>query len=195
MLKNYKLILASKSPRRKELLAGMGFEFEIRTKPVQENFPGELTKEQVAVYLCEKKAKAFSEDEISANEIIITADTIVCLNDQILNKPGDHIHAIEMLTALSGKMHEVITGVCLRRKSTMHSFFVSTNVFFKNLSTLEIEFYVNHYRPFDKAGAYGIQEWIGYIGIEKIEGSYFNVVGLPTARLNEELSKLMDGDN
>jgi len=167
----------------------MGFDFEVRTKNVEENYPSKLSNEEVAIYLCEKKANAFSIDEIADNEIIITADTIVCLVDQILNKPGDRDHAIEMLQTLSGKKHEVITGVCLRSQSKIKSFFVSTSVYFKDLSEKDIEYYVDHFKPFDKAGAYGIQEWIGYIGIEKIEGSYFNVVGLPTARLYEELGE------
>jgi len=168
----------------------MGFDFEIRTKNIYESYDAKLTKAEVAVFLCEKKAQAFTDDEIAENEIIITADTIVCLEDQILNKPGDRAHAIEMLNALSGKKHQVITGVCLRRKTNMYSFFVSTDVFFKNLTQTEIEYYVDHFKPFDKAGAYGIQEWIGYIGIEKIDGSYVNVVGLPTAQLYEELRKM-----
>jgi len=184
-----KIILASNSPRRKQLLHDMALDFEIRVKQVNENFPENMQKEKVALYLCEKKASAFSQEEIAEDEIIITADTIVCLGDQILNKPGDRDHAIEMLKTLSGKKHEVITGVCLRSREKVKSFFVSTNVYFKNLTQIEIEYYVDHLKPFDKAGAYGIQEWIGYIGIEKIEGSYFNVVGLPTARLYEELGK------
>ncbi len=189
IIMKHKLILASKSPRRQQLLADMGFNFEIRTKEVAEDFDKTLGKEAVAIYLCEKKAQAFSQDEIAEDEIIITADTIVCLGNQILNKPGDRRHAIKMLNSLSGKKHEVITGVCLRSNAKMKSFFVSTRVYFKQLSQKEIEHYVDQFKPFDKAGAYGIQEWIGYVGIEKIEGSYFNVVGLPTARLYEELGK------
>ena len=188
-MKKHKLILASKSPRRRQLLADMGLDFEIRLKPVTEDFDESMKKEAVAIYLCEKKALAFSRDEIANDEIIITADTIVCLGDQILNKPGDRGHAIEMLLTLSGKKHEVITGVCLRSRAKMKSFFVSTAVYFKQLSQKEIEYYVDQFKPFDKAGAYGIQEWIGFVGIEKIEGSYFNVVGLPTARLYEELGE------
>lgn len=188
-MKNHKLILASKSPRRRQLLSEMGFDFEIRTKDVNEGFDPKLKKEMVALFLCEKKAMAFGEHEILESEILIASDTIVCLGDTILNKPGDREHAIAMLTLLSGKKHEVITGVCLRSRQKMNSFYVSTDVYFKELTQTEIEFYVDNYKPFDKAGAYGIQEWIGYIGIEKIEGSYFNVVGLPTARLYQELEK------
>ena len=186
-MKTQKLILASKSPRRKQLLHDMGFDFEIRTKSVDEDYSTNLKREEIAIYLCEKKAKAFSENEIGENEIIITADTIVCLGNEILNKPGNSQHAIEMLNMLSGKEHQVITGVCLRNKVKIHSFYVVSDVYFRHLTQKEIEFYVENYKPFDKAGAYGIQEWIGYIGIEKIKGSYYNVVGLPTARLYEEL--------
>jgi len=189
IIMKHKLILASKSPRRQQLLADMGFDFETRTKDVNEDFDDALSKEAVAIYLCEKKAKAFSEDEIADDEILITADTIVCLDDQILNKPGDRNHAIQMLNMLSGCKHEVITGVCLRSKNRMRSFFVSTAVYFKKLLQADIEYYVDTFKPFDKAGAYGIQEWIGYTGIEKIEGPYFNVVGLPTAKLYEELNR------
>jgi len=167
----------------------MGFEFEVRLKPVDESFNAELTKEEVALFLAEKKAAAFSDHEINDGEVLITADTIVCLGNEILNKPNDRAHAIKMIEKLSGRKHEVITGICLRSKDKTESFFVSTDVYFKDLSKDEIEFYVDHYKPFDKAGSYGIQEWIGYVGIEKIEGSYFNVVGLPTARLYEELKK------
>ena len=190
-LKNYKIILASASPRRRKLMEDMGLEFEIRPRSVPEDFPPHMKKQDVALFLSKKKAAVFAESEIGENELIIAADTIVCLDDTILNKPGDRDHAIEMLTLLSGKKHEVMTGVSLRTKSRLHSFFVSTDVYFKNLSKSEIEYYVDTYRPFDKAGSYGIQEWIGYVGIEKIEGSYFNVVGLPTARLYEELRKFL----
>lgn len=190
-LKKYNVILASKSPRRKQLLQEMGVDFIIKTKHVEESFPENLPKEQVARYLSEKKAAAFAKSEISENDLVITADTIVCLGSTILNKPGGRDHAIEMLTLLSGKKHEVITGVSFRTKSRLHSFYVSTDVYFKKLSKGEIEYYVEHFKPFDKAGSYGIQEWIGYVGIQKIEGSYFNVVGLPTARLYDELKQFL----
>lgn len=186
-LKKFKIILASASPRRQKLLEDMGLEFEVRPRSVPEDFPPDMKKEDVAVFLSKKKAMDFTPDEIAHDELIIAADTIVCLDDEILNKPGDRAHAIEMLTMLSGKKHEVITGVSIRTHSRMHSFYVSTEVYFKNLSKGEIDYYIDSYKPFDKAGSYGIQEWIGYVGIEKIEGSYFNVVGLPTARLYDEL--------
>ena len=189
LIDKYKITLASKSPRRQQLLKEMGIEFEVRVKSVDESFPSGMGKENVALYLCEKKANEFAIDEFGNDELLITADTIVCLGDEILNKPAGRDHAIQMIEKLSGKKHEVITGICLRSAEKRKSFFVSTDVYFKMLSSEEIEYYVDHYKPYDKAGSYGIQEWIGYVGIEKIEGSYFNVVGLPTARLWEELKK------
>jgi len=187
-IQKYKIILASNSPRRQQLLYEMGIHFEVRVKPVNEVFPENLSNEEVAIFLCELKANAFVEDEFKDDELLITADTIVCLGDEILNKPNDRPHAIEMLTKLSGKMHEVITGVCLRSKEKMKSFSVSTNVYFRELSMNEIVHYVHVFEPFDKAGAYAIQEWIGIVGIKKINGSYFNVVGLPTEALFEALT-------
>ena len=186
-IQKYKIILASNSPRRQQLLHEMGISFEVRVKPVDEIFPENLSNEEVAIFLCELKANAFAEDEFKDDELLITADTIVCLGDEILNKPNDRPHAIEMLTKLSGKKHEVITGVCLRSKEKMKSFSVSTNVYFRELSMNEIEYYVDAFHPFDKAGSYGIQEWIGFVGITKIEGSYFNVVGFPTEKIFEAL--------
>jgi len=185
---NYQIILASGSPRRQELLGLMGIDFVKRLKPVEEIFPPELKPEEAARFLCEKKAMAFEDSEIAWNELIITADTIVCLDDEILNKPENRTHAIEMLQKLSGKKHLVITGVAMRSRKKLKSFTVSTNVSFKKLTDEEIIFYVDNFRPFDKAGAYGIQEWIGFIGITAIDGSYYNVVGLPTARLYDELA-------
>jgi len=183
----YDIILASKSPRRQELLHNMGFDFSVRIKSVDESYPDHLSNIEIVKYLCEKKSMAFANYEIGPKGLLITADTIVCLGNEILNKPADRDQAIEMLYKLSGKKHEVITGVCLRTLEKMNSFHVSTDVYFNDLSKDEIAFYVDQYKPFDKAGSYGIQEWIGFIGISKIEGSYFNVVGLPTARLYEEL--------
>jgi septum formation protein len=186
-IRKYKIILASNSPRRQQLLHEMGISFEVRVKPVDEVFPPELSKEAVAIFLCELKAKAFLADEFEDDELLITADTIVCLGDEILNKPNDREHAIEMLTKLSGRKHEVITGVCLRSKEKMTSFAVSTQVYFRELAKNEIEYYVDVFQPFDKAGSYGIQEWIGFVGITKIEGSYFNVVGFPTEKIFDAL--------
>jgi septum formation protein len=187
-LKDYQLILASQSPRRHEMLKELGLIFEIRTKEVEEIYPEGLEPEQIPVYLSELKAKAFEED-IKSNELVITADTIVCVDDWILGKPKDREDAVKMLNALSNRSHQVISGVCLMSKEKKVSFSTTTNVHFKALSDEEIDYYIDNYKPFDKAGAYGIQEWIGFIGIDGIEGSYFNVVGLPIQRMYQELSK------
>jgi len=187
-LKDYQLILASQSPRRHQMLKELGLTFEIKTKDVEEIYPENLTPEEIPVYLAELKGKAFHEDIIS-NELVITADTIVCVGDWILGKPKDRDDAIKMLKALSGRSHQVISGVSLRSKEKSVSFATTTNVHFKTLSDEEIDYYIDNYKPFDKAGAYGIQEWIGFVGIDGIEGSYFNVVGLPIQRLYQELSK------
>lgn len=182
------ILLASNSPRRKELLAGLGLQFEVRVKEVHEDFPEHLQREEVAEFLASHKADAYTAD--LQNEVLITADTIVCLGERILNKPVDAAEAFEMLRALSGTHHEVITGVCILTRNSRTIFHDVTKVYFKDLSDEEINYYVEHYQPFDKAGAYGIQEWIGKIGIEKIEGSYFNVVGLPVQKLYTYLKDL-----
>jgi len=187
-LNNYNLILASKSPRRQELLKGLGLTFEIKTKEIEEVFPPALFKEEIPVYLANLKAKAFQE-ELQENELVITSDTIVWIDNKQLGKPKDRSEAIEMLKRLSGTSHEVITAVTLMSKAKTHSFYETTKVFFKELAQEEIEYYIDNYQPYDKAGSYGIQEWIGFVGISKIEGDYFNVVGLPLFRLNEELAK------
>jgi len=187
-LKDYQIILASQSPRRHQMLKELGLSFEIKTKEVEEVYPNGLTPEEIPVYLAELKGKAFQEDIIS-NELVITADTIVCVDDWILGKPKDRDDAVKMLRALSGRSHQVISGVSLQCKEKSVSFATTTNVHFKTLSDEEIDYYIDNYKPFDKAGAYGIQEWIGFIGIDGIEGSYFNVVGLPIQRLYQELSK------
>ncbi|MFL5762833.1 MAG: Maf family nucleotide pyrophosphatase [Bacteroidia bacterium] len=187
-LKKYKFILASKSPRRQYLLKELGLEFEVRTKEVDESFPPELKAQEIPLFLCEKKADAFDE-ELNDDTIVITADTVVWINGQVLNKPEDFNDAVRMLKLLSGKMHEVYTGVCLRSKTKKRSFYAVTKVFFKELTQQEIEHYVTTCKPYDKAGAYGAQEWVGYVGIDKIEGTYFNVMGLPLRELYEELLK------
>ena len=187
-IQNYKIILASNSPRRQELLRLMGIPFEIRVKPVDEIFPANLSNIEIALFLAQLKSNAFGANDFDATELLITADTIVCLGSEILTKPNDRGHAIEMLKKLSGKKHLVITGVCLRTKAKMKSFAVSTSVYFRKLSAAEIVHYVDAFEPFDKAGAYAIQEWIGIVGIKKINGSYFNVVGLPTEALFEALN-------
>ena len=188
-IKNYKLILASASPRRQQLMKDAGFTFEVRLKNVEEKYPQELHWENVPEYLSKVKASAFRE-ELKADEVLITADTVVCIHDRILGKPADRKQAISMLQELSGNCHLVVTGVSVTTRTEQLSFSSRTDVFFKRLSNEEIEFYVDTYKPFDKAGAYGIQEWIGYIGIERIEGSFYNVMGLPIQKLYETLRKL-----
>ena len=188
-IKNYKLILASASPRRQQLMKDAGFTFEVRLKNVEEKYPQELHWENVPEYLSKVKASAFRE-ELKADEVLITADTVVCIHDRILGKPADRKEAISMLQELSGNRHLAVTGVSVTTRTEQLSFSSRTDVFFKRLSNEEIEFYVDTYKPFDKAGAYGIQEWIGYIGIERIEGSFYNVMGLPIQKLYETLRKL-----
>ena len=188
-IKNYKLILASASPRRQQLMKDAGFTFEVRLKNVEEKYPQELHLENVPEYLSKVNASAFRE-ELKADEVLITADTVVCIHDRILGKPADRKEAISMLQKLSGNRHLVVTGVSVTTRTEQLSFSSRTDVFFKHLSNEEIEFYVDTYKPFDKAGAYGIQEWIGYIGIERIEGSFYNVMGLPIQKLYETLRKL-----
>ena len=183
------IILASKSPRRQELLKLLGIDFRIVLKEVDESFPEDLSPEEIAVYISEKKAHAF--DESISNEIVITADTIVVINGQILGKPENEEHAFEILSTLSGNMHQVRTGVSLLKDHKIHSFYETSEVYFKPLSPEQIRYYISTGEPMDKAGAYGIQEWIGLVAIEKIVGSYTNVVGLPTHRLYEELTKLV----
>ncbi|WP_319226762.1 Maf-like protein [Draconibacterium orientale] len=184
----YNFILASKSPRRQELLKSLGIHFQVKTKDVDENYPPELSPDQIPGYLAEKKANAFA-DELNNNDLLITADTIVVLNEKVLEKPDDYDHAYEMLSALSGNMHEVITGVCLSSTNKSVTFSALTNVQFKKLTAAEIDYYITNFKPFDKAGAYGIQEWIGSIGISHIEGSFYNVMGLPLQKLYEEIQK------
>ncbi|MDB5119703.1 MAG: septum formation inhibitor Maf [Sphingobacteriales bacterium] len=182
------IILASKSPRRQELLKLMGIDFKVVLKDVDESYPEGLKPHEVALYIAKKKAHAF--DEVLTNEIVVTADTIVVVDDLILGKPENEAHAFEILSQLSGRKHEVITAVSLISHKGLHSFFDTTEVYFKLLSEEQIRYYISTSQPMDKAGAYGIQDWIGLIGIEKIVGSYTNVVGLPTEKLYEQLSKL-----
>ena len=186
ILKTKNIILGSKSPRRQELLAGLDIEFETRTKDVDESYSDGLPSLLVAEFLAEKKANAF-KDELKDNDILITSDTVVICNAEILEKPSTKKNAFEMLSKLSGKVHEVVTGVCIMTTGDMELFSEVTKVWFKVLTTDEINYYIDKYEPYDKAGSYGIQEWIGYIGIDKIEGTYFNVMGLP---LNELYKKL-----
>ncbi|MDD5569799.1 MAG: Maf family nucleotide pyrophosphatase [Bacteroidales bacterium] len=186
---NYNFILVSKSPRRQQLLEGMGIKFKIKTKEINEKYPKEYKREKIPIYLCELKANAFADEIKNKKTILISADTLVFMDNKVLDKPKSYTDAFNTLSKLSGNMHEVITGVCLKSKNKMVSFYDVSKVYFKKLTKEEIEFYINTYKPYDKAGAYGAQEWIGYIGISKIEGSYFNVMGLPTHKLYEELVK------
>ncbi len=183
-----KIILASKSPRRQQLLKDIGIHFELRTKDIDESYPDHLQENEVALYISQKKADAFKND-LKEDELLITADTIVCLDKDVLGKPLDYNDAVNMLNKLSGKMHKVITGVSLVSINKTESFSVTTNVYFKSLSAEEIIYYLGHFKPYDKAGSYGIQEWIGYIGVEKIEGSYYNVMGLPIKEVYEAIVK------
>ena len=186
---DYKLVLASHSPRRKELLAGLGMPFEVRVlQDIDEDYPDNLPVNEVARYIAKEKADAYRRI-VAPDELIITADTVVIVGDEILGKPVDEADAIRMLRLLSGRTHQVTTGVCLLTAGKERCFDVTTDVTFKTLSDEEIHYYVDHYRPFDKAGAYGIQEWIGYIGVTGLHGSYYNVMGLPVQRIYQELTK------
>jgi septum formation protein len=191
-LKNYHLILATKSPRRHQLMMDSGFQFDIRIpEGIEENYPDDLKIEEVPEYLAELKASWFL-NKLNVNEIVISADTIVIFRKKILGKPLDRDEAISMLRTLRGKSHTVITGVCIMSKEKKKLFSSFSTVCFSNFSDEEISFYVDKFKPYDKAGSYGAQEWIGYIGIEKIEGSFFNVMGLPVQQLYVELEKFIE---
>ena len=186
-MNGYRIILASNSPRRKELLAGIGIDFEVRVlQDIDESYPADLPIQDTAEYISKKKAAAYRE-QLADDELVITADTIVVVDDEVMGKPADEQDASSMLHKLSGKTHQVITGVTLTTKERQQSFSVLTDVTFKQLSDEEIDYYITHYHPMDKAGAYGIQEWIGYIGVTGLNGSYFNVMGLPVQRIYEAL--------
>jgi len=182
-----KIILASNSPRRKELLAGIDLDFEVRVMDgIDESYPDTLPTKDIAEYISKKKAEAYRET-MASDELVITADTIVVLGQQVMGKPKDADEAKSMLRQLSGRTHQVITGVTLTTTNRQMSFSVETDVTFKMLSDEEIDYYITHYCPYDKAGAYGIQEWIGHIGVKGMSGSYFNVMGLPVQRIYEAL--------
>lgn len=188
-LKKYRIILASNSPRRKELLAGLGVDYEVRTLPdVDESYPETLQGGDIPLFISKIKADAY-KTLLQPDELMITADTIVWMDGMVLGKPRNKLGAIEMLRQLSGHTHQVFTGVTITTATRQHSFSVGTEVRFANLTDEEIVYYVDTYQPMDKAGAYGVQEWIGYIGVENIQGSYFNVMGLPVQRLYTELKK------
>ena len=189
LVEGYKVILASNSPRRKELLGGLGIDFEVRTlQGIDESYPGTLKGEEIPVYISGKKAEAYLST-IAEDEMVITADTIVYDAGQVLGKPANREGAINMLRQLSGHAHDVITGVSIVTKQKTVQFASVSKVHFTTLTDEEITYYVDHFKPFDKAGAYGIQEWIGYVAVTRIEGSYFNVMGLPIQRLYTELKK------
>lgn len=191
-LSSYQIILASNSPRRRELLAGLGIAFQTRVIPgIDESYPDRLTGPEIALHIASAKASAYLPT-LSAQELLITADTIVYTDGKVFGKPRDRGEACSMLRALSGRTHQVITGVTLQTLERNRSFAVTTEVTFAELSDEEITYYVDHYRPFDKAGSYGIQEWIGFVGVTGIRGSYFNVMGLPVQRLYQELKTFND---
>lgn len=189
-LRRPRLVLASNSPRRRQLLLDLGLTYEVRLREVDESFPPELMRAEVAEYLAAHKAAAYAPD-LAADELIITADTIVCLDEDVLNKPTDEAEAVQMLLRLQGRAHDVYTGVCLLHGDGRRVVFSDqTRVHFRPLSLAEIQHYVAQYRPLDKAGAYGAQDWIGMVAVTRLEGSYFNVMGLPVHRVWEELVKL-----
>lgn len=191
-INTYDIILASKSPRRQQLLEGAGIKFNVvKDLEMDEIYPAVLKREEIPMYLAQAKATLYAS-RIKHNTLLITADTIVYLNDEVIGKPDDAEDAVAMLTRLSGKMHEVFTGVCLKTASREIVFYAGTKVFFRKFDEDEIRYYVNTYKPFDKAGAYGVQEWIGYVGVEHIEGSFYNVMGLPVQKLYHELIKIIE---
>ena len=182
-----KIVLASHSPRRHELLRGLGVDFSVNViNGIDESFPASMPKEEVAEHLAVKKREAY---KVGEDELLITADTIVVVDDEILGKPKDADDARRMLHTISGRVHKVVTGVCLATTTESRSFSVTTEVKFRQLRDSEIDYYIDHYKPFDKAGAYGIQEWIGYVGVEGIRGSYYNVMGFPVQRVYEEMTR------
>jgi len=187
-LNNYHIILASQSPRRQELLSGLNIPFDVQVIDVEETYPRQLVGVDIPMYLAEKKADAFT-GKMEENTLLITADTIVWHEGKVFGKPKDKTDATRMLKALSGKTHQVITGVCLSSLYHRKTFHVISEVRFARLTPDEIDYYLSNYQPYDKAGSYGVQEWIGYIGVEHIEGSYFNVMGLPIQRLYTELKR------
>jgi septum formation protein len=180
------IILGSKSPRRQELLKGLDIEFQVEAKDTDESYPPEMDLEKIAVYLAEKKAEAYT---LAEKDLVITADTVVLIGNRILEKPATTHEAHQMLRALSGNTHTVITGVCMRDINKKICFDDTTEVHFANLSDAEIEFYIDRCKPFDKAGSYGVQEWVGYVAVYKMEGSFYNVMGLPVHKVYEQLKK------
>lgn len=188
-LERYKIILGSNSPRRKALLSGLGIAFETKPMPdIDETYPETLKEEEIPLFIARHKAEAYAAS-MTADELLITADTIVWIDNGVLGKPHGREDAIRMLRILSGRTHEVITGVCLTTPGKVVSFYVKSSVSFAPVKEEDIVYYVDAFKPYDKAGAYGIQEWIGYVAVEGIEGSFYNVMGLPIQRVYQELSK------
>lgn len=186
---DYKVILASNSPRREELLRGINIDFQVKVlSDIDETYPSDISAKEIAEYVAKKKANSYT-NTLKKDELLITADTIVILNDRVLGKPRNKEDAKEMLLSLSGKTHCVVSGVCLTSTTKQTSFSVASNVEFDHLTDEEIDYYIEHYTPFDKAGSYGVQEWIGYIGVKHISGSYYNIMGLPIQRLYKELKR------
>ena len=186
-LKNYKVILASNSPRRRELLSGLGIDYEVKVLPdISEVYPDSLRGEEIPMYIAREKAEAY-RSVMRPDELIITADTIVYIGGEVLGKPVDEADAYRMLHVLSGRSHHVITGVCLTSQEKQKTFSSVTEVMFDTLSDEEIDFYVRTFKPFDKAGSYGVREWIGFIGVKGLKGSFYNIMGLPVQRLYQEL--------
>jgi septum formation protein len=187
------IILASQSPRRKNILENLGLPFEVMAADVEESYPAELAPERVATFLAEKKALPFKP--LSEEKLLLAMDTIVCIGNQILGKPQNSEDAIQTLTLLSGKAHIVITGVCILWKKAIHTFAEKTTVFFNELTSQEIEYYVHHFKPYDKAGSYGAQDWMGLVAIQRVEGDFYNVLGLPANRLITVLKQLLSSSN
>jgi len=190
--RNYRLVLASKSPRRQQLLLEAGLKFDIIERDFDESYPEGLTGREIAEYLARSKANQLAGEFTEDDTVLITADTVVWCNEEVLGKPVDYESAFRILKAISGNTHEVITGICLKKGSLYHVFSETTRVVFDVLPDEIIDYYIKNFNPFDKAGAYGIQEWIGLVGNAAIEGSYFNVVGMPVNRLLKELGKIID---
>jgi septum formation protein len=191
ILRHYNLLLGSKSPRRQELLKALGLHYSLVEIDVEEVYPADLQGADIARYLCELKADAFETHLLPVDSILVTADTIVWLNGKYIGKPSGIEESVEMLKQLSGKQHSVFTGICLKSPTRKMVFHAHTLVNFRELGTDEIEYYVSHHKPFDKAGSYGIQDWIGYIGITGIEGCYYNVMGFPVQMFYEQLTKFI----
>lgn len=186
----HKILLASQSPRRQQILKDSGFDLEIIKIDVEEDFPSNLQAEEIPLFLAQKKAEAY-QLPIQENKILVTADTVVWLNQQVLNKPLDMQDAQNMLRMLSGQKHTVYTGVCIKTSKSQHIFFDQSDVYFNTLNEATINYYLEHYKPLDKAGAYGVQEFIGYVGIRRIEGCYYNIMGFPVAKFIEEIKKIV----